>query len=1321
MVVTRSGSTVTFYIDGVAAGGGTSSATLGFSTCPMVVGTGTTPLAACTGGYTGFWNGHIDDVRVYNRALTTTEITQTAGSPLSGTLYSDEFSTPIGAGKTVGVLKNGVDTGLTADTDASGNFNIIGASYAIGDVLTFYIAGETEKGMMITTANSGATMTGMNLSAGRIVLRADNGALTPGQIDLGVPTGIADISTLWDGAQVSATTFGIQAGTTASELVVLAGHSVNLSTVTSAINVNTGLDIGGTFNVGSNNLNVAGTFEVDGGGTYTASGNTMTLSGSGNVAFGFSGTFPSNLAVNLGSGFTATLTSALNLGSNNLSVSGGNLSLNGNNLTMSGGAFSLGSGTKLRLRGTETVAFSGGTVQDVDSGTWEFVGNGGAGPFNVPDWGPTDYFDLSINDSSGLGEFDLGANLNVAGSVSLLGGTLDLNGTTANIGGTMSVGGTSTVATGASGILNVTGAVTQTGGTLNIGAGGKIDTNAGLAVSGTSAVTMGSGGILDIATNLTMNSGGALTVTGGGTLVGGGMTLDASAAASFSTSSSLSVTGAVSLLGGGGLTYNGTGSALTVGGAVGLTGSSLTLGANASADFNGALTLSGASSVVANADATLDVAANFDVGAGGSFSLGTNADLIVGGSLGFGGTSFTTSSGTTTSITGALNATAGTLGLSGTTLGIGTNLAISGTAALTLNTGLATSITGNLSIGSGSSLIGAGTPVINLAGNWTKTGTFTSGSSTVTLTGGNQTLAGATTFFNLAKSDAVNDGTNKTLSLTSGTTFTTTGTLTLDGLDASDRLVIDATTDGSAATLNFSGASSSSAIGNFLSITDNAIANVSGGAVTLPINPASSLDGGNTTNWFTSFTATVSTGVATSGENPATNGQMTINLGATNTTGNDITFTVSASGSATSGTDYTIGTTTIPNGSSSVVVPITVLNDSAIEGDETAVLTLAGASLSTVSIGSPSAATITIWDDETDTDGDGSPDAVELADGTSRTNPASYTDTDGDKFADWVETNGGGNPSNNTVFPTDTDNDTVPDVVETLQGTNPNNLASFQDTDSDSIPDYMEIIGGSNPNDPGSELPDADNDGVPNLVEIQDGTNPSDAASLDTDHDGIANATDTDDDNDGVTDLAEAIAPGGDGNGDGVSDALQINVASSLNPATSAVTTLEVSGPAKYIMHSNVLSEADLPQQNSDVDFPVGLNEFNLLAPAPGASATARVIYDKVYDTSQWQFYSAFPAGGFARYTGPVSFATGSVLGRSVTTASFTLTDGGALDYDGVANGIIDDPHGPAHTVGGLASTGQGTQIIQIAAAVLLIVVIFTTTIPGWRSRQLWR
>lgn len=61
-----------------------------------------------------------------------------------------------------------------------------------------------------------------------------------------------------------------------------------------------------------------------------------------------------------------------------------------------------------------------------------------------------------------------------------------------------------------------------------------------------------------------------------------------------------------------------------------------------------------------------------------------------------------------------------------------------------------------------------------------------------------------------------------------------------------------------------------------------------------------------------------------------------------------------------------------------------------------------------------------------------------------------------------------------------------------------------------------------------------------------------------------------------------------------------------------------------------------------------------------------------------------------------------SIGGSSALLLSFDITDGGALDNDGVANGVIVDPTGLAVNVSTLADTGQNMAWLASSAGVLI-------------------
>jgi C1A family cysteine protease len=109
-------------------------------------------------------------------------------------------------------------------------------------------------------------------------------------------------------------------------------------------------------------------------------------------------------------------------------------------------------------------------------------------------------------------------------------------------------------------------------------------------------------------------------------------------------------------------------------------------------------------------------------------------------------------------------------------------------------------------------------------------------------------------------------------------------------------------------------------------------------------------------------TITVTANDPTATEAGPTTGQFTITR--TGATTSALTVNYAVSGSATSGSDYnSIGTSvTIPSGSASKTITVTPINDTAVENDETVVVTLSSNTAYTV--GSPNSATVTITSDD---------------------------------------------------------------------------------------------------------------------------------------------------------------------------------------------------------------------------------------------------------------------------------------------------------------------------------------------------------------------
>jgi len=75
IVVTRNGSTIRLYLNGILYGTtGTDASALSFSTCPLLIGVADAGTCNSTTGGSGFFGGKIDEARVYNRALSANDV-----------------------------------------------------------------------------------------------------------------------------------------------------------------------------------------------------------------------------------------------------------------------------------------------------------------------------------------------------------------------------------------------------------------------------------------------------------------------------------------------------------------------------------------------------------------------------------------------------------------------------------------------------------------------------------------------------------------------------------------------------------------------------------------------------------------------------------------------------------------------------------------------------------------------------------------------------------------------------------------------------------------------------------------------------------------------------------------------------------------------------------------------------------------------------------------------------------------------------------------------------------------------------------------------
>ncbi len=232
--------------------------------------------------------------------------------------------------------------------------------------------------------------------------------------------------------------------------------------------------------------------------------------------------------------------------------------------------------------------------------------------------------------------------------------------------------------------------------------------------------------------------------------------------------------------------------------------------------------------------------------------------------------------------------------------------------------------------------------------------------------------------------------------------------------------------------------------------------------------------------------STTDAAAAEAGANAAT-----FQISRTGNTSVPLTVFYAMSGTATPGPDFGVpaGFAVIPEGASAVSVSVTPVDDSAVEGNETVILSL----MPRVhyAIGAAGSATAALADNDTvpaaDSDSDGLLDSWELL-YFGNLNQNGSGDPDGDGRTNAEEFAAGTAPNDS-----DSDNDGLSDGQEAAAGTDPNDA----DSDNDGMNDGVEVGAGFNPlagdqdgNGRMDGQDDWDGDGTPNQTDPTPGSVP---------------------------------------------------------------------------------------------------------------------------------------------------------------------------------------------------------------------------------------
>ncbi|GEM_PF-1840224 len=698
---------------------------------------------------------------------------------ITGTVYTDEGTTPIADGAIVRLLVNGVSVGT--DTTTTGAYAIPSGALSAGDAILVYIDNHASDGVAVTVSD-GTALAGFDIYAGHVIARHDNSrSLSNANMDTALGA-FSDTDLLYSVASGNLTVSG--AGT---ELYIPLNHSF-----TPGGNVTTpAMENLGTFVGGSGTIDVNGALQLT-AGAFTATSGTLSI-GTGFTISG--GTFTHNAGtvafdtgsatINIGSAILNDL--SLAIGTGTLTVTGtvdvdGDFAvtslagIDGGTIAVAGNATS----TDTDIVGTATILLDGGGNQTLGvlSSTGDFPNiainkTGGTltleGTIETADW---TYTAGTVNAGTSTVRFDAFYPHTISsGAMRFNDVELSNNGNAVTIVGTMDINGN----------LTLSDAGNISGGTMTVA--GNL-TSADAAVDGTTAVTLDGTGTQNI--NVT------------GDLPDGTFTIN-------------KTSGTVILLANFATGLDGAGQDLTISqGTLDLNGFNLTVPDVFTVNAAGTLQLEGGETVTTGTT-TLNSGSTVLYDGGGTY-----AGLAAGNS--YANLTFNNAGGTW-----AQN------------------------AALDVN--------GNLTITAGT-LNSAGN-AITLAGNWSNSGTYASGANTVTFDGGNQSLAGSTTFNHFSKIDSANDATDLTLTFDNTATQTINGTFTINGLDADDRINLVSDSPGNPWSLVL-GAGAVKSV-DFVDVQDSDAAGSD--AALIPVNPTNAIDSGNNIQWFGTAVAATSAAV----------------------------------------------------------------------------------------------------------------------------------------------------------------------------------------------------------------------------------------------------------------------------------------------------------------------------------------------------------------------------------------------------------------------------------------------------------------------------
>lgn len=161
---------------------------------------------------------------------------------------------------------------------------------------------------------------------------------------------------------------------------------------------------------------------------------------------------------------------------------------------------------------------------------------------------------------------------------------------------------------------------------------------------------------------------------------------------------------------------------------------------------------------------------------------------------------------------------------------------------------------------------------------------------------------------------------------------------------------------------------------------------------------------------------------------------------------------------------------------------------------------------------------------------------------------------------------------------------------------------------------------------------------------------------------------------DGVDDAVEAGSPNdGDANDDSIADDTQAYVASLISSVTGNYVSLAVPNTCT-LSNTTSKSETNLVA-DENYNYPLGLLDFSVACGSNGFTTTITQYY---YNPPSGDFVLRKYVNGSYQTVSDATITRSTIGGQPVLLVQYQATDGGALDDDGIANGTIVDPAGPA-------------------------------------------